>query len=316
VLWSPHHDRSPRQEQPSRLRQHVNRLAIEIGPRNIFHYDALGEAAAYIRNGLEACGYVPDLQEYTARRKTFVNIAAARPGRSRGDEILIVGAHYDTHKNSPGANDNASAIAALLELARHFAPEEPPRTIRFVAFTNEEKPFTHTKAMGSRVYARACRERHEKIVGMLCLETIGFCSHDPGSQSLSLGGLLLPTTGDFLALVGNRPSRPLLHRAAACLTREADFPIRPVTLPTHFPGAWSSDHWSFWKEGFPAIMATDTAPLRYRHYHAPADTPDKLTFDWLSSVTEALKALVTDLASGFDVPKSLRESRAPGRHHR
>lgn len=280
----------------ARLRSHIMRLAIEIGPRNLFHYEALSATAAYIRKTFEELGYHPDLQEYDARRKTFVNISAGHAGQSRPGEIIVVGAHYDSHKESPGANDNGSAVAALLELARHFADQQLPRTVRFVAFTNEEKPFTRTRLMGSRVYAKACRQRGDDIVGMVALETIGYCSDQPGSQRLSLGGLLLPPTGNFLALVGNRRSRVLLKKAAGILEREALLRVRAVTLPTFLPGPWSSDHWSFAKEGFPAIMATDTAPLRYRHYHKADDTPDKLTFEWLSTVTQGLKATVRGLA--------------------
>src|SRR4051794_13540404 len=123
----PDQNGSPAHHQTARLREHVGRLAVEIGPRNLYHYEALGEAAAYIRGCFQGFGYAPDLQEYTARGKAFVNIAAGRPGRSRPDEIVIVGAHYDTHKNSPGANDNGSAVAALLELAGHFAGQQPVR---------------------------------------------------------------------------------------------------------------------------------------------------------------------------------------------
>ena len=290
-------DEPRNREQLTRLRNHINRVAVEFGPRNLFHYDTLQQTASYLQHCFAELGYDPVLQEYPARGKTFVNISAERAGHSRRNEIIVIGAHYDTHKNSPGANDNGSAIASLLELGRHFANSELPRTLRFVAFTNEETPFTRTKDMGSRVYARACRERHENIVGMLCLETIGYCSEDPGSQRLSLGGLLLPRRGNFLALIGNRPSRPFLRKTAAILQREASFQVRAMTLPSYLPGAWSSDQWSFWKEGFPALMATDTAPLRYRHYHAPTDTPDKIAFEWLSAVVDALRTLLRRLAA-------------------
>src|SRR5436190_16300500 len=128
-------------------------------------------------------------------------------------------------------------------------------------------PFTRTKEMGSYVYANTCRARGDPIIGMLCLETIGCYSEEVGSQRLSLHGLLLPRRGNFLAVVGNRKSKALLEDITASLRRAASVRAEAWTLPTHFPGAWSSDHWSFWKHGYRAVMATDTAPLRYRYYH-------------------------------------------------
>ncbi len=281
--------------QSERLKQDVGRLATDIGPRNIYYYEALQKAAAYIETSLTEAGYSPVQQPYETRGKLFVNISAEHPGREHKDEIIVVGAHYDTHKHSPGANDNGTALAALLALARHFAHRETARTLRFVAFTNEESPFTRRKDMGSRVYARACRERKDNIVGMICLETICCYSEEVGSQWLSLGGLFLPRRGDFLALVANRFSKALLTQVSETLRRETSLRIRSLTLPSHVPGAWSSDHWSFWREGFPALMVTDTAPLRYRYYHTRQDTPDKVDFKWLNHVVDSLKPAVVGL---------------------
>jgi hypothetical protein len=151
--------------QQERLKRHVTRLASDIGPRNIYHYEALQAAAAFIETALSEAGHAPALQRYEARGKSFVNIVAEIAGSDRQGEIVVVGAHYDTHKNSPGADDNGSAVAALLELARYFAPRQTSRTLRFVAFANEETPFTRRKDMGSRVYARHCRQRGETIAG-------------------------------------------------------------------------------------------------------------------------------------------------------
>ena len=281
--------------QVDRLRRDVDRLAAEIGARNIHHFEALQKAAIHIETILRETGYSPSLHHYDTQGKTFVNISAELAGREHKDEIVVIGAHYDTHKDSPGANDNGSAVAALLELARHFAPRQTARTLRFVAFTNEESPFTRRKAMGSRVYARECRRRRDNIIAMICLETIGCYSEEIGSQWLSFGGLFLPRRGDFLALVANPASKELLRQVSGTLKQETALHIKPVILPTHFPGAWSSDHWSFWREGFPALMATDTAPLRYRYYHTREDTPDKVDFVWLSRVVSSLYPVVAGL---------------------
>jgi len=150
--------------------------------------------------------------------------------------------------------------------------------------------------MGSRVYARTCRERADNIVAMLGLEMLGCYSEEIGSQRFSFRGMLLPRKGNFLALVGNRRSTPLLSQVSGLFAAETSLHTACVTLPTHFPGAWSSDHWSFWREGYPAVMATDTGPLRYRHYHSQNDTPDKLNLEWLARVTEGLKCVVAALA--------------------
>jgi len=280
-----------------RLRRTVDAIAA-IGPRNIYHYEALQQAAAFCEAQFGSCGYAPLPQRYEARGKGFANFVAELRGSTRPDEIVVLGAHYDTHKNSPGANDNGSALAVLFEAARALTESRPARTLRFVAFTNEESPFTRTKHMGSRVYARECRRRGDNIAAMLCLETLGCYSEQPGSQRLSFGGWLLPRTGDFLALVANRRSTHLLSQVDGAITQTGGVRTRALTLPTHFPAAWSSDHWSFWKEGYPALMLTDTAPLRYRHYHSPEDTADKIDFEWLARVAKAAINAVQRLSSG------------------
>jgi len=282
-------------ERIARLIGIVTHLSGDLGPRNIWHYQALAAAADYIEASFAETGYRPVRQSYAARQQRFHNIIAERPGSDCPTEIIVVGAHYDSHKDSPGANDNGSAVAALLELARLQARRQPHRTVRFVAFTNEESPFTRTPHMGSNVYAKACRKKSENIVGMLCLETLGCYSEEVGSQWLSLHGLLLPRRGNFLAVVGDFKSRRLLQRVSSVLSQHPAVRFRPLTLPRQLPGARSSDHWSFWKSEFPAVMLTDTAPLRYRHYHSRHDTPDKINFPWLGHVVKALDSVVVEL---------------------
>jgi Zn-dependent M28 family amino/carboxypeptidase len=290
--WAAEHERSI-----DALRRDVDFLAIQIGPRNLYHYAALAQCADFCERSFYDMGCTPFLQGYNARNRVFRNIGAEIEGSTRRDEIVVVGAHYDTHKNSPGANDNASAIAALFQLARAFAGSRPARTMRFIAFTNEESPFTRTRYMGSRVYAKECRRRGDNVIAMVGLEMLGCYRPHKGAQWLSLGGYFLPQQGNFLALVGNRSSRPLLKQIAQLLSTNEALRSVPVTLPTHFPGARSSDHWSFWMEGFQAVMATDTGPLRYPYYHRAGDTPDKLNFTWLAQITIALEAALRALAN-------------------
>lgn len=283
-----------------RLREYITTLASDIGERNLYRYDRLRAAADFIQGNWDKLGYSVSRQVYEAKGLEFANLEVEIPGTNKPREIIVVGAHYDTHRHSPGANDNGSAIAAILELARAFARKRLPQTLRLVAFTNEERPFTRTSGMGSRVYARQCRKRQEEIKAMICLETIGYCSEQKGSQRLSLMGLLLPRRGNFIALVGNHRSKALLKNVDRLFRSRCDVPCKALTLPTNFPGAWSSDHWSFWKEGYPAVMVTDTAPLRYRYYHTPEDTAGKVSYDFLTRVVGGLEGMVGSLGHTND----------------
>jgi Zn-dependent M28 family amino/carboxypeptidase len=280
----------------AQLRHDIHRLARDIGERNFQHYAPLCEAAGFIEQAFREAGYTPIRQDYEARGQRFANLIAERRGTAWPPRILVVGAHYDTARSSPGANDNASGVAAVLALARTFADQRLTWTLRFIAFTNEERPFLRTAAMGSRVYAQHCRAIHERIEGMLSLETIGYCSMEKGSQRLSFFGLLAPQRGNFIALVANPRSRPLLRQVSDAFRQHTRIDCETITLPTSFPGAWSSDHWAFWKAGYPALMVTDTAPLRYPFYHTPEDTPDKLRYDFLTGVVQGLRGAVAALA--------------------
>jgi Zn-dependent M28 family amino/carboxypeptidase len=282
-------------QQQERIRQDVDRLAGVIGERNVYRYSRLCETAAFIEESFRESGYHPARQEYEAAGQNFANVEVEIVGRETPQEIVVIGAHYDTERGSPGADDNGSGLAAVLALSRSFAEKDVSRTLRFVAFTNEERPFLRTANMGSRVYARRCRERGEKIAAMLSLEMLGCYSETRGSQWLSFFGLLYPDRGNFLLFVANRSSRALLDRATDAFRRHTRLPYETITLPSFLPGARSSDHWSFWKEGYPALMLTDTAALRYRHYHKPTDTPDKLRYDLLAEAVDGANGLVSDL---------------------
>lgn len=214
------------------------------------------------------------------------------------DGILVIGAHYDSVAGCPGANDNASGVAAVLELSRLLRGDAGRLAIRFVAFANEEPPFFMTEAMGSRVYARRCRERGEQIAGMFSLETIAYYSNERGSQQYpgpALFQRLYPDTGNFIGFVSNVASRKLLRDAGGEFRRRGAFPSEGVAAPADIPGIGWSDHWAFWQEGYPAVMLTDTAPYRYPHYHQPSDTPDKLDYDSFARVVWGLKEMFAAL---------------------
>jgi Zn-dependent M28 family amino/carboxypeptidase len=282
----------------SRLKKDVETLAGQIGPRNHLAYAKLLEAAAYIEARFLEAGYPEVLREtYVVSGMPYANLSVEIRGRSTPSEIVIIGGHYDSVVGCPGANDNASGTAAVLALAELFAMSTPARTLRFTAFTNEEPPHFQTDGMGSRVCARNCRTRGENVVAMLSLETIGFYSDSEGSQSYPPPfSLFYPSKGNFIAFVGNVGSRHLVRKALRIFRERTPFPSEGAAVPSFIPGVGWSDHWSFWQEGYPAIMVTDTAPFRYPHYHTAADTPDRIDYLRCGRVVHGLREVVAELS--------------------
>lgn len=286
----------------SALRRDVERLSVSIGERNLRRYPALAQAADWIEQELTAAGLTVTRQPFTVQALSCHNLEAEIRGTALPGEIVVVGAHYDSAAGTPGANDNATGVAALLELARRFAPQRPARTLRFVAFANEEPPYFQTSAMGSWIYAHGCRKRNENLTAVLSLETIGYFDTRPGTQHYpSPFDLLYPAEGDFIAVVGNVGSRQLVRQVVASFRRHARFPSEGGAVPGMIDGVGWSDHWSFWQEGYSAVMVTDTALFRYPYYHQPNDTPDKINFEYLARVVQGLAEVVADLA-GVDGP--------------
>jgi Zn-dependent M28 family amino/carboxypeptidase len=285
-----------------RIRTHVVRLAGDIGERNVFVPDALQRAAIYIEEEWRRFGYAVDRLDYDVSGFRCANLVATRTGGRRKSEILMLGAHYDSIIGSPGANDNASGVAALLEISRMFQAVDPALTVRFVAFVNEEPPFFMTNRQGSVVYAKAARRRGDDIRLMASLETIGCYSDKPGSQHYPpLFSLFYPDRGNFLGIVSDFRSRNVMRRLAKAFRAHSDFPLQTVSTFRSIPGVSWSDHWSFWRQGYRAVMVTDTAPYRYRHYHAATDNPDKLSYPELTQVTLSLFEAFAALArAGVD----------------
>jgi Zn-dependent M28 family amino/carboxypeptidase len=284
------------------LERHVHVLAAEIGERSTDRPEALEAAARHIENALAETGLKVAAQEFEAAGRRVRNIEAVVPASSSpARPPLVVGAHYDSAPACPGANDNASGVAALIVLARRLAAARLPREVRLVAFVNEEDPHDRSEDMGSVRYAGRCRERGEELAGMIALETIGYYDHAPRSQAYPyFFSLFYPRTADFVALVGNVASRRLLRGLERCFRGGSDFPTLALTVPGWLPGVGASDHWSFWREGYPAVMVTDTANFRYRHFHAPTDLPAELRYPELARVTSGLAAAIAALAA--DLP--------------
>ncbi|KRT66001.1 MAG: peptidase M28 [Candidatus Dadabacteria bacterium CSP1-2] len=280
------------------IKKHVEVLASEIGERNLREYNNLEGAVDYIEKTFRELNYEVSFQDFVVEGKITKNIEVEILGKSRPNEIIILGAHYDSVIGCPGANDNATGVAAILEFARLLKGGNLQCTVRFVAFTNEEPPFFQTENMGSLVYARRSRKRGENIVSMLSIETIGYYSDLKGSQRYPFPfSFFYPNTGNFIGFVSNASSRNLVHHVIASFRRNTHFPSEGVAAPGWMTGIGWSDQWSFWKEGYPGIMITDTAPFRYPYYHTQWDTPDKIDYDRMARVVAGLKRVIIGLTN-------------------
>ena len=280
------------------LRGDVAHLAVEIGERNVLNFpEELTRAADWIEAQFTAAGYTVSRQEYEIDETVCCNLEVEITGTTRPEQIVVIGAHYDTMMGTPGANDNTSGVSAMLALARRFVGRKTDQTLRFVAFVNEEPPFFQDTQMGSWVYARRCRERGENIVAMMSLETIGYYNESPGSQKYPPPfGFLYPSKGNFIGFVGNVGSGALVRKAVGSFRRHEKFPSEGGALPAFIPGIGFSDHWSFWQEDYPALMVTDTAMFRYPYYHDPEDTIDKIDFDRVARVVRGLEKVIAELS--------------------
>lgn len=284
-------------ELESRLRGHVDALAGGIGERHVGRPQALHAAEAYIARRFAELGYEPVRQTYVAEGVPSSNLEVVVPGDQRASEIVLVGAHYDTVRGSPGADDNASGVGGLLEIARAMRGTRCARTVKLVAFVNEEPPFFYWGEMGSRVYARAARARGDDIRLMFSLEMLGCFDDAPGSQSYPpLLGAFYPKAGNFIGFVSNLRSRRALREAVAAFKAASDFPVESLAGPALLPGVSWSDQISFWREGYAAMMVTDTAFYRYPHYHGATDTPDRLDYARMARVVEGLAKMIRSLA--------------------
>ena len=295
------------------LKKHVDHLATKIGERNLRTYKKLCEAADYIEAEYKSYGYQPARQTYQVHGRDCFNLDAEIKGSKFPKEVVIIGAHYDSVVGTPGANDNGSGTAAMLLLAQHFAKSKPERSLRFVAWTNEEPPYFQNRGlMGSWVYAEKCRAEEQNIVAVLSLETMGFFTDEKNSQKYPAPlNLLYPTTGNFVGFVSNTKSRAFQRQVVKVFRQHAKIPSERASLPDSVKGVGWSDHWSFWQEDYVGLMVTDTAPFRYPHYHRATDTPDKINFPEMAKVVEGLKFVVEDQAK--IKPKDTSEEKNDGK---
>jgi hypothetical protein len=288
-----------------RLRRHVDCLAGLIGPRHLGKPSAFHAAAAYVDSELGRLGNEVVREPYIVDDVNVSNVFIECPGTTARKEVVIVGAHYDTVETTPGADDNASAVAMLIEVARLLRNVECARTVRFVSFACEEPPHFALDSMGSQIHARACRQRAECVAAMVCLEMVGFYSDAPHSQRTpdAIPWWLhwaFPSRGNFLAAVGNLRSARVVWKFRRGFKAASNFPLYTIALPERVRDIRRSDNSSFWDQGYPALMITDTSYLRNPNYHRDTDTPDTLDYHRLALATLGVAGGVARLAGCRD----------------
>ncbi len=279
------------------LKESVYYLSAQIGPRSYQDHKKLDMAAEYIAGCFKKSGFSVNDQPFLYRGKTYRNIIANTREAKTSEEIIVVGAHYDTVTGSPGADDNASAVAGLLEIARLMLTTKEIPAVHFVAFTLEEPPVFRTRNMGSYHYARALKKSGQKVRAMICLEMIGYFVDSPHSQGFPLPFMerKFSTKGNFIAAVGNIRSKKLTEMFKEGFKKGTDLPIFSLNALPLVIGIDFSDHRSFYKFGFPAVMITDTAFYRNPNYHTKSDTYDTLDYERMAKVVHGVWAAVKRL---------------------
>ncbi|SEP17131.1 M20/M25/M40 family metallo-hydrolase [Aquisalimonas asiatica] len=286
------------------LEADVRALAEEIGERNMHTDGSMAATVDWLEQRLGAMGVTPERHVYVLQGGRWageraVNVVAEVPGTRAADEVVIVGAHYDTVPGSPGANDNASGVAVLLALAAWTRENPQARTVRFIAFANEEQPFHQTRDMGSEAYVRDADETGDAIAAMMALDGLGYYSTEPGSQHYPYDWIrwFYPERGDFIGFVTRTRDANLVRQAVGAFRRDATIPSEGAALPAIVPGIGWSDHRPFWDAGHAAFLVTDTLPFRDPQYHRRGDTPERLDYDRLARVAIGLRGVVEALGT-------------------
>jgi Zn-dependent M28 family amino/carboxypeptidase len=298
---------TPPHVDPARLEAHVKFLSVDCYPRSFDQTQKIEMAARYVFDELRATGASVSIQDVSVGETTYKNIIA-RFGPESGP-LLVVGAHYDSHgdvganigdsrgytreTHTPGADDNASGVAGLIELARLLGSKQQTRPIELVAYTLEEPPHFRTDHMGSAWHARSLKKGKRDVQLMLSLEMIGYFSDEPDSQGYPVPGMasLYPDRGNYVALVGKMNNLGATRKVKALMAGATDLPFYSINAPEMVPGIDFSDHQSYWNEGFPALMVTDTAFFRNKNYHKAEDTHEKLDFTRMAKVVESVHAV-------------------------
>ena len=288
---------SQRTVDPARLQAHVHKLSVELTPRDEGHLENLDAVAAYIKNEFSQTTASVSEQPYRVQGKSYRNVIAQFGPDSA--ERIVVGAHYDAAGPLPGADDNASGVAGLIELARLLGRQPPRMRVELVAFTLEEPPYFGTTGMGSSVHAESLRKENVRVRAMFSLEMIGYFSDAPNSQIFPAAFLsaFYPSTGNFISVVGRLGDWSLVRHTKNAMRNASPLPVYSINAPRFIPGVDFSDQLSYWHAGYDAVMITDTAFYRNRNYHTADDTEEKLDYKRMAMVVEGVYAAVTELAN-------------------
>ena len=269
------------------LHRHVEYLSVKIGDRHLWKEHSLSKAADYVESAFQVSGYTVQRQTYSCYGKSVSNLIAEKTGTEDG--VVVIGAHYDTVPGTPGADDNASAVAGMLELARLQKGGSNKKHLIFVAFVNEEPPCFGSYNMGSMVYAKHLRDRKVPVDVMISLEMIGYFRKEPIQKYPLPGmGFFYPRTADFIGVVGNFRSSKYVSFVKKGIRKHSAIDVRSLTAPQYFGGISLSDNSSFWHHGYRAVMVTDTSFFRNQNYHQETDTIDTLNFEAMAEVVKGL----------------------------
>ena len=291
-----------KQKTVQRLQAHLKTFTEEIGERSVYRAENIKKAENYIKNFYRDIGQTARSEPYRYHDLQVANVVSEIAFSETPAKRFLLGAHYDSVVGTVGADDNASAVAVQLETARQLKEIQGRMKLNlavcFVSFALEEPPVYGTRYMGSRVYARKAKKEREKIDGMICLEMVGYTCKEPGCQGypFPLGYLGYPETGDFIGLVGNFSSRKFTRALSAAFRKNPDLPVVQLTVPFSgwiLPSVRLSDHASFWDQGYPAVMVTDSAFYRNPHYHLLSDSMEKLDYQFMAELVESLIVFFT-----------------------
>ena len=272
------------------IQKHINKLAVEIGPRPVTNEQSIKKTEKYITSYFENIGLEVKQQRYKYDNYDIANIIAGSQKNLISPKYYVIGAHYDSVPETYGADDNASGIAVLLELARYTMQEKISLPVRFVAFTAEEPPTFSTRYQGSKVFVKSVLENKDEILGAIILEMVGYTSNEQ-SYPLVLKWMGYPSKGNFIGIVGNRKSKKFGQSIFQSFKKNEQLPVETLFVPLNgwiLPDTRLSDHSPFWDAGLPAVMITDTAFFRNPNYHTPKDTFDTLDYFFMVELVKSL----------------------------
>ena len=272
------------------IKKHINRLAVDIGPRPVTNELSIKKTENYITNYFKNIGLQVQLQQYKYGNYDITNIITGSQENLLSSKYYVIGAHYDSVPETYGADDNASGIAVLLELARYTMQEKISLPVRFVAFTAEEPPNFSTRYQGSKVFVKSALENKDEILGAIILEMVGYTSNEQ-AYPLVLKWMGYPSKGNFIGIVGNRKSKKFGQSIFQSFKKNEQLPVETLFVPFNgriLPDTRLSDHSPFWDAGLFAVMITDTAFFRNPNYHTPKDTFDTLDYFFMAELVKSL----------------------------